>query len=243
MQGIELDAESWSLSFLGLDHPFFNLTPEIIIHTWIIIFILLALVVPIRWLLKNTVVPRFLALYFFETFSDLCTQTLGFFSFNHIAFVTSIFIFILLCNCISVIPWLEEPTKDLNTTLALGIITFVYTQYYSIKAHGIAQYIKEYFSPFFLMFPLHVLGKLATVISISFRLFGNIYGGYIISSIYHAAIHGSLVYELFGLLSGSNLLIIGFFGVFEGGLQAFVFCMLTLTYLALAIQTEQGEHA
>ena len=241
MKGIELDGELWSLSFLGLDHPFFTITPETVIHTWIILLILLVLVLPMRWLIKKTLAPRFLALYFFETFADMCTQTLGFFSFNHISFVTAIFIFIVLCNCISVIPWLEEPTKDLNTTLALGIITFIYTQYYAIKAQGVWLYTKEYFSPFFLMFPLHVLGKLATVISISFRLFGNIFGGHIISSLYHSALQSSIIAQLLGLLSGTNLIIMFFFGIFEGGLQAFVFCMLTLTYLSIAIHTEPGE--
>lgn len=241
MKGIELDGELWSLSFLGLHHPFFTVTPETIIHTWIIMLILLVLVLPMRWILKHTVAPRFLALSFYESFADLCTQTLGTYSFNHITFVTTIFVFILLCNCLAVIPWLEEPTKDLNTTLALGIITFVYTQYYAIKAHGTVAYIKEYFSPFFLMFPLHVLGKLATVVSMSFRLFGNIFGGYIISNIWHNAIQGSLVKELFGLLSGTNITIMFFFGLFEGGLQAFVFCMLTLTYLSIAIHTEQEQ--
>lgn len=243
MKGIELETESWSLSWLGLDHPFFTITPETVIHTWIIIFILLALTLPMRWIVKRTTVPRFIALYFYQTFADLCTQTLGFVSFNHIAFITTIFIFILLCNCISVVPWLDEPTKDLNTTLALGIITFVYTQFYTIRAHGIIAYIKEYFSPFFLMFPLHVLGKLASVVSISFRLFGNIFGGSIISGIYHGAIQGSLLSESIGLLSGTNLIITFFFGLFEGGLQAFVFCMLALTYLSIAVQVEQGDHA
>lgn len=241
MKGIEQNGELWSLSFLGLNHPFFNVTPDTVIHTWIIILILLVLMVPMRWLIRHTVIPRFLSLYFFESFADLCTQTLGFFSFNHISFIVTTFIFIFLCNCLSVIPWLEEPTKDINTTLALGIITFIYTQFYAIKSQGAKTYIKEYFSPFFLMFPLHVLGKLATVISMSFRLFGNIFGGHIISSIYHGAIQGSLTAELLGLFTGTNLAIMFFFGLFEGGLQAFVFCMLTLTYLSIAIQVEPEQ--
>ena len=63
-----------------------------------------------------------------RSFIDLCSQSFGFFSFNHTAFIISLFTFILLCNCIAIIPWVEEPTKELNTTLALGILSFLYIQ-------------------------------------------------------------------------------------------------------------------
>ena len=132
----------------------------------------------------------------------------------------------------------EEPTKDLNTTLAFGLIAFVYTQANAIQKFGFLAYIKEYFSPFFIMFPLHVVGKLASIMSISFRLFGNIYGGFMISDIYFSVLHRFWLYEIMGLVTGLNMLIILFFSLFEGLLQAFVFTMLSLTYLATAIQGE-----
>jgi F-type H+-transporting ATPase subunit a len=91
------------------------------------------------------------------------------------------------------------------------------------------------------MFPLNVIGKLASIISISFRLFGNIFGGAIISRIYFGVIEGSLIGEMIGLFSGINFLIMLFFGLFEGALQAFVFSMLTLTYLSMSIQGEGGH--
>jgi F-type H+-transporting ATPase subunit a len=91
------------------------------------------------------------------------------------------------------------------------------------------------------MLPLNVIGKLATVVSISFRLFGNIFGGSIISSIYFNAIQGRFLLELIGLISGINLIMVLFFGIFEGFLQAFVFSMLSLTYLSIALQGEGGH--
>ncbi len=57
------------------------------------------------------------------------------------------------------------------------------------------------------MFPLHVVGKLASIMSISFRLFGNIFGGYMISDIYFSTIQGSWLYETIGLVTGINMLI------------------------------------
>ena len=164
------------------------------------------------------------------------------FSFNNFVFITTLFCSILACNLISIIPFIHEPTTDLNTTLALGLAAFIYTQAAAIQKLGMRGYIKSYFSPFFLMFPLNVVGKLSSVVSISFRLFGNIFGGSIISSIYFGAIQGNIVLEIIGLMTGINILISVFFGIFEGFLQAFVFAMLALTYLSIALQEEGGPN-
>jgi F-type H+-transporting ATPase subunit a len=80
---------------------------------------------------------------------------------------------------------------------------------------------------------------LATIISISFRLFGNIFGGSIISEIWFGFLGKSIFFELGGILTGVNFLVLGFFGMFEAFLQAFVFTMLTLTYLSIGIQHEE----
>lgn len=244
MKGSELlDIKPWQLSWLGLDNPFFYLNSTTLIHTWIILgFLLIALIIIRFFLLKKDSIIRYMATEFASSFLEMCEQTLGgYFTFGHFVFITSLFIFILLCNIIVIIPWMAEPTKDLNTTIALGLITFIYTQAYAIKAHGTAAYIKEYFQPIFLMFPLHVLGKVASIVSIAFRLFGNIFGGAIISHIYFAAIEGSVVWETLGLVSGGNFLILIFFGLFEGFLQAFVFTMLALTYLSIAVTAEPED--
>lgn len=244
MKGTELlDIKPWSLSWLGLDHHFFTLNSTTILHTWIILAIIVLMIIPIRYFLtKKNSIFRYMIIEFVISFLDMCEQTLGsYFSFGHFTFITAIFIFILLCNMIVIVPWMEEPTKDLNTTIALGLITFIYTQIYAIKAHGFGSYLKEYFQPIFLMFPLHVLGKVASVVSIAFRLFGNIFGGAIISHIYFGAIEGSIIWETLGLLSGCNFMIVVFFGIFEGFLQAFVFTMLALTYLSIALTAEPED--
>lgn len=234
----------WSLSWLGLTHRFFTVTPSTIINTWIALALILILVLPVRWLLKNKEgTARFVILEYVAHFIDLCKQTLGhYYTFNHFSFITTLFTFIFICNIIVVFPKLEEPTKDLNTTLALGIISFIYTQFYSIARHGLLAYIKEYFTPFFIMFPLHVVGKIASIVSVAFRLFGNIFGSAIIGHIWLSTIEGNIVREILGIISGMNLFVIlGFFGLFEGFLQAFVFTMLSLTYLSIALQGEADE--
>jgi len=225
------------LSYFGLKHSFFDINYSTVLSTWITIGIMLLILIPIYIVLKRKPgLFHFAITSFVNYFANLTKQSLGFFSFKHFSFITALFMFISLCNIISIIPGIEEPTQNLSTTLAFGVIQFFYIQYYEIKAHGPLSYIKEYFSPFFLMLPLNLVGKIASIVSISFRLFGNIFGGVIISDIYFGGIKGSIVLESIGLLSGLNFLIKFFFGLFEGLLQAFVFTMLTITYLSIAVQ-------
>ncbi len=235
-----LETEQWLIgSFFASDHPFFRINKSTVLYTWLTLAVLAAILFLGRYLLsKKDSMGRFSTMLCVQQFIEMINQALTRFSFNHFVFITTIFCFVLACNIISLIPWMEEPTTDLNTTLALGLISFFYIQFAAVKTAGLWRYIKGYFSPFFIMMPLNVLGKLATVVSISFRLFGNIFGGAIISSIYFSAIQGNFVFELIGLASGINLMLALFFGLFEGFLQAFVFAMLSLTYLSLAVQSE-----
>jgi len=239
MEGLELLKEdTWQL--FGSKHWFFAINYTTIRNTWIALFILILILIPIHIILKKKPgVAHFMVTSFADYFATLIKQSLGFFVFKHFAFIASLFTFILLCNMTFIIPGLEEPTQDPNTTLALGIISFLYIQYYSIRTVGVWEYIKEYFEPFFPMLPLNIVGKLANILSISFRLFGNIFGGVIISKIYMAAIEGSWWKETVGIISGMNFLIKFYFGFFAGVLQAFVFTMLTITYLSIELQKKE----
>lgn len=241
MVALENEMHEWSFGWIfGSEHPFFALNTHIIIHTWVVLLVLLLVSIPVRWIMRNkSSVLRHIILTYMQAFVDLCNQSLAHFSFAHFSFVTALFTFIFACNTISLIPTFEEPTTNLNTTLALGLASFFYIQGAAIWHHGLLIYLKEYFAPFFLMFPIHVVGKLASIISISFRLFGNIFGSAIIVGIYFGAIRGSLLLELLGLLTGLNILLAFFFGLFEGFLQAFVFAMLSLTYLSIALTEEE----
>ncbi len=243
MKGVELgETAVWSLApIVGYDHPFLTVNATFVIHTWLVLIILFLMLLPVRWILKHTKIGRFLILSFINFFINLTQQATKTFSFAHFSFITALFSFILICNIISLIPWIEEPTQDLNMTLSLSIIAFTYVQVVSIKAHGVVAYIKEYFSPFFFMFPLNLVGKLSSIISISFRLFGNIFASAIITRIYFGLMQGSIISELLGLLSGINIVLVIFFTLFEGFLQAFVFAMLTLTYLSIGLRTQEDS--
>lgn len=139
--------------------------------------------------------------------------------------ICSLFMFLFLCNSIGIFPYCSEPTKDLNTPLGMGLLGFVIAHAAGIKKKGIKGYLKEYFAPIFFMMPLNLVGELAKVVSISFRLFGNIMGGSII-----ILVISNLCYSLF-----LPPLLYGFFGLFVGTVQAFVFTILTLVYISVQV--------
>ncbi|MEJ2040180.1 MAG: F0F1 ATP synthase subunit A [Desulfosarcinaceae bacterium] len=136
--------------------------------------------------------------------------------------VVALFLFLVLSNWIGIIPHFEEPTSDLNTPLSLGLMGFFIAHYVGIKTKGFKAYIKEYFEPMIFMMPLNLIGELAKIISISFRLFGNIMGGVIIILVVSHLTY-SIVLPPF---------LYGFFGLFVGAIQAFVFTMLTIVYIS-----------
>jgi F-type H+-transporting ATPase subunit a len=140
--------------------------------------------------------------------------------------VCGLFMFLLLSNWLGVIPKLSEPTKDLNTTLGLRHHGLLYRPLRRDQEKGIKKYVSEYFQPIFFMAPLNVIGEFAKVISISFRLYGNILGGSIIILIVSHLVYG-LVLPPF---------LMAFFGFFIGTIQAFVFTMLTLVYISVQVK-------
>lgn len=230
------------LAYFGLTSPFWTINLHTVLTTWFVLIALMTLVLATQYALKkhpNTF--SFLVISFVQNFKDLVDQTLGVFHFRHFTFIASLFLFILTCNLISIIPGLEEPTNDIMTTLALGITAFLYTQFSSIKTNGLSHYLKGYLKPFFVMLPLNIISQLATIVSISFRLFGNIFGGAVISSLWYSFIHTSFILEILGIITGINLMITVFFVLFEGFIQAFVFAMLSLTYLSLEVRTEPSN--
>jgi F-type H+-transporting ATPase subunit a len=196
--------------------------------TWVVI----GLILLFSWLAtrERKMVPgpwQMIAELLVGWFKELVRDALGdAYEERYFPLICALFIFLLLCNWVGIVPGLEEPTKDLNTTLGLGVMGFIIAHGTAIKVKGLKEYIKEYFEPMFFLMPLNVVGEVAKVISISFRLFGNIMGGSIIIIVVSHLIWGLLLPPF----------LYGFFGLFVGTVQAFVFMMLTLVYISVQIR-------
>jgi F-type H+-transporting ATPase subunit a len=204
----------------------FNL--QVILMTWIVIGVLLFFGVMMtrrRGMLPHSM--QILGELFVGQFYQLTEDALGKeYVEKYAPLICSLFMFVVLSNWLGVFPHLEEPTKDLNTPLSLGIMGFFIAHYAGIRSKGFKAYAKEYFQPVFFMMPLNVIGELAKIISISFRLFGNIMGGSIIILVVSYLCY-SIVLPPF---------LIAFFGIFVGTIQAFVFTMLTLVYISIQVK-------
>ncbi len=133
-----------------------------------------------------------------EYFQQSIVENMGSVDNSILEFIVGIFLFTLFCNVIGIIPGVEEATADINTTLAIGLSCFLYAQYQGIRYKGWG-YFKKYFSPVFILFPLNLIGQVAKVASLSFRLFGNILAGTIILLLIKAVIF-KCKYVYFGLI-------------------------------------------
>jgi F-type H+-transporting ATPase subunit a len=134
------------------------------------------------------------------------------------------------------VPFLRPPTADINMTLALALVSFTAIQYYGIKSHGVWGRIKHMANPPFL-FPIEVIGEFSRIISLSARLFGNVFAGEALLGVMYA-ITAKIGFLLIPVLVPVIFL---FLELLFGTIQALVFAMLTLVYIAIAAAHEHGD--
>lgn len=164
----------------------------------------------------------------YGTFDDFVKDTVGKDRTYFTPYIVTIFLFVLICNIIGMvpIPGFMEPTRNLNVPLGLGIIAIIVVHFTAIKVKGLWPHLENYVNPIKNpLAALDIVSEASKVVSISFRLFGNILGGAII-----IVVVSSLV-KFIVLPVGLNM----FFGLFVGTIQAFVFTMLALTYIGVEI--------
>ena len=142
------------------------------------------------------------------------------------SFISTLFLFILLSNWLSTIPWLSSPTKDLNIPFSFAILIFFMSHYYGMKMNGTGKYLKSFIEPYPFMAPLNVISEVAKPLSHSFRLFGNVFGGAVLIAVISSTI---IPYVLPALLQI-------FYGLFIGAIQAFVFVLLAVAYINVAVE-------
>jgi F-type H+-transporting ATPase subunit a len=164
----------------------------------------------------------------YTSLEEFVTETLGKDKAYYTPYIVTLFLFIWVCNMIGMIPipGIMEPTRNLNVPIGLGFMVVVVVHFSAIKFKGAWNHLQNYINPVKNpLFLLDIVGEASKVVSISFRLFGNILGGSIIILVVSSLV-SFVVFPI-----GLNL----FFGVFIGTIQAFVFTMLALTYIGVEI--------
>src|SRR5580658_1011292 len=146
------------------------------------------------------------------------------------SFATIVFLFILSCNLIGLIPGINSPTELETVTLALATATFLYFNFYGFKEQGFVGYLKHFAGPVWwlapLMFPIEIVSNVARVMSLSVRLYANMFAGGLVTLVFFSLVPVGVPVVFLGL----HLLV--------SVIQSFVFMLLVMIYLALAVQHE-----
>lgn len=152
---------------------------------------------------------------------------------KYLPLVATIGFVVFFSNIIGVIPGFHAPTASLNLTATLALSVFVYYHFEGIKAQGFFTYFKHFMGPVAwlapLMFPVEIISHLSRIISLSFRLFGNIKGDDLFLAVILALVPWIAPLPAYVLLT------------FMAFLQAFIFMILTYVYLAGATAVEEGH--
>ena len=143
-------------------------------------------------------------------------------------FIGTLWIYIVISNLIGLIPELHSPTGNLSVTAGLALLVFLSVHWFGVRNEGLRRYLKNYLSPSPIMLPFHLISEVTRTVALAVRLFGNI------MSLEMAAL---LVLLVAGLLVPVPLLMLH---IVEGLVQAYIFGMLALIYVAGAMQSRQN---
>ncbi len=215
------------------------------VSMWIIMIVIALLC---KWLthdlkVKPTSKRQVVAETIVNWITNLVKDVMGVKFENFAPFIATLFAFAIFSN-LSGLFGLFSPTSDLNTTLGWAILVFFMILYANIKTNGFKGYLKGLTEPVIFFTPLNILNEFATPLSMAMRLFGNVLSGSVISTLLYAGLAALSAYllqwlpEFFARIPifqlGIPAVLSIYFDLFSGILQAFIFCMLTMAYVANA---------
>jgi F-type H+-transporting ATPase subunit a len=172
-----------------------------------------------------------------EQVADLADSAIGPQGRRFVGLGVGVGVFILVCNWIAFIPsgdpgWFPPPTSDVNLPLAMAVTVIALVHYNSIRARGFKGYVKHYFTPYAFLAPINVIEEITKPITMTFRLFGNIFSGVLMITVIVTLIPPYLSW--IGLVVWKP-----FDELFIGAIQAFIFALLTIMYLGMGMSTDE----
>ncbi len=221
------------------------------VNSWAVILTILAICLFLtrRLNIKSVSKRQFLAELIVEKAENLVRSNMGERFMGFAPFIAAILGLSALSSLSSLLG-LYPPTSDINIVAGWAILVFILITHYKLKG-GLGNYLKGYTEPIAVFTPINIISEVATPVSMTFRHFGNVLSGSVISVLVAAALQGltSLLLDwLPGLLGDIPFLQIGipavlslYFDIFSGCLQAFIFSMLTMLYIANGFPEEAYE--
>jgi len=148
---------------------------------------------------------------------------------QYIGFLGTLFLFLLLSNLLTILPFYEPPTSSLSTTAALAIAVFFAVPVFNITEHGILSYLKSYVKPLPIMLPFHIISEFSRTLALAVRLFGNMMSGVMILGI------------LLTITPFIFPIVMTAFGLLTGSVQAYIFTILASVFIAAAAHESEKE--
>lgn len=211
----------------------FMLGPVRVTDTVVTTWIVMALMVLLGWLLKRRLslrpsLAQEVVEALFESTEKTIREVLPIDPWLALPVVGTLWLMIGCANLAGLIPGLTTPTADLNTTCAFATISFSLSHIVGIRTQGVKGYLAHYCEPSWILFPFHLIAELTRTVALAIRLFGNMLSGDMIAVILLGVV-GFLVPVPFALLH-----------VVIGVIQAYIFGVLTLVFIAGGIRTGTG---
>jgi len=142
-------------------------------------------------------------------------------------FIGTLWLFLIIANLSGLVPGVHSPTRDLSATAALAILVFLSVHWFGIRTQGVKAYLRHYLRPSPIMLPFHIISEITRTIALAVRLFGNI------MSLEMTAL---LILLVAGFLAPIPILMLH---IIEALVQAYIFGMLALIYVAGGVQSQQ----
>ncbi|MDR7078606.1 F-type H+-transporting ATPase subunit a [Neobacillus niacini] len=228
------------VTFLGLQ---FNLANILMITVASAIVFLIAVLSTRKLAMKPTGIQNFME-WVMDFVKNIINSTMdwkdgGRFHILGITIIMYIFVANMLGLPFSIVVdgvlWWKSPTADPAVTLTLAILVVGLSHFYGVRMRGMKAYGKEFFQPFWFMFPIKIIEEFANTLTLGLRLYGNIYAGEILLGLLAAGLAtgvGGTLAAVIPMLAWQG------FSVFVGAIQAFIFCMLTMVYLAHKVSSD-----
>jgi F-type H+-transporting ATPase subunit a len=248
-----------------IEHPpIFHLPgiPDHVTYTWLVMLILAG----VAFVASRNValVPRGLQNVVevtLEQFQSMIDDVIGHEGRPFLPLIATLGLFIFFGNLLGLVPGMNGPTTNLNTTAACALVVFFAYHYIGIRKHGALTYLQHFMGPVPLplkplMFVIEVISHLARPLSLTLRLFGNMVGGHILLAIIFFlmgldgligwALSGSAMGAVVGGIGGAVMIVftVGFLyplKILVSILQAFIFVMLTMLYISGAVEEAHGS--
>ncbi len=221
----------WGFPDTPVDILGFPMNLKTLVMTWVVMILVILFTVSAtrNVQLKRPGKAQLMLEEVYQFLRNLAVENLGAKKADKLMFlIFFLFIYLLFCNLWGLVPTMMSPTADVNTTLGMSISVFILAQVLGLYYKGFG-YFKHFVQPFVFFLPINIVEELSKPLTHGFRIYGNIYAGEV------------LIAVLLGLIPLTATVLGGFtasvvwlsFSIFVGFVQAFIFTMLTIVYIAM----------